>query len=81
MHELEVEEAQEVNGGKVEPVSIDSVHLNKIQSLITVNMETQTGRNTVEISYKIDTGSEGNIMPLVMFKKLFKILQRSNCEN
>ena len=27
---------------------------------------------TVEILYKINTGSKGNIMPLYIFKKLFK---------
>ena len=32
----------------------------------------QAGRNTIEIPYKIDTGSEGNIMPLFIFKKLLK---------
>ena len=32
----------------------------------------QAGRNTIKIPYKIDTGSEGNIMLLFMFKKLFK---------
>ena len=32
----------------------------------------QVGGTTVEISYKIDMGSEGNIMPLYIFKKLFK---------
>ena len=69
VHELEVEEVQEVNEGKVETVSIDSVHLNKNQSLITAKLETQAGGNTVEIPYKIDTGSEGNIMSIFMFKK------------
>ena len=63
---------QEVNKGEVETVSIDSVHLNKNQSLITTKLEMQAGRNTVEIPYKIDTGSEGNIMLLFMFRKLFK---------
>ena len=81
MHELEVEEVQEVNEGEVETVSIDSVHLNKNQSLITMKLETQVGGNTVEIPYKIDTGNEGNIMPLFMFKNCLKRLQRSNCEN
>ena len=32
----------------------------------------QVGKTTVEIPYKIDMGSEGNIMQLYMFKKLFK---------
>ena len=63
---------QEVNEGEVETISIDSVHLNKNQSLITAKLETQAHRNTIEIPYKIDTGSDGNIMPLLMFKKLFR---------
>ena len=81
MHELEVEEVQEVNEGEVETVSIDSVHLNKNQSLITAKLEMQAGGNTIEIPYKIDTGSEGNIMPLFMFKKLFKNTIKSSCKN
>ena len=32
----------------------------------------RVGKTTVEIPYKIDMGSEGNIMPLYIFKKLFK---------
>ena len=32
----------------------------------------QVGKTTVEISYKINTGSEGNIMPLYILKRLFK---------
>ena len=71
VHELEVKKVQEINKGEIKTVSIDSVHLNKNQSLITAKLEMQAGRNTIEIPYKIDTGSEGNIMPLFMFKKLF----------
>ena len=41
MNELEVEEVQEVNEGKIETVSIDSVHLNKNWSLLTVKLEMQ----------------------------------------
>ena len=32
----------------------------------------QAGGNTIEIPNEIDTGGEGNIMPLFIFKKLFK---------
>ena len=32
----------------------------------------QVGKTTAEILYKIDMGSKGNIMPLYIFKKLFK---------
>ena len=65
--------AQELQEEEIETVSINSVYLNKNQSLITARLEMQVGKTTVEIPYKIDTGSEGNIMPLYIFKKLFKI--------
>ena len=35
-------------------------------------LEMQADENTIIIPYKIDMGSKGNIMPLFMFKKLFK---------
>ena len=72
VHELEVKGAQETQEGKIETVSIDSVHLNRNWSLITVHLETQVGENITEILYKIDTGTEGNIMPLYILKNLFK---------
>ena len=72
VHGLEVKGVQETQEGKIETVSIDLVHLNRNWSLITAHLETQAGKNITEIPYKIDTGSEGNIMPLYIFKKLFK---------
>ena len=67
---MEIQEYQEDSEGETKTVSIDSVHLNKTQSLLMVKLETQAGRNTIIIPYKIDTGSKGN-MPLFMFKILF----------
>ena len=32
----------------------------------------QVGKTTIEVPYKIDTSSGGNLMPLYIFKKLFK---------
>ena len=32
----------------------------------------QVGETALEIPYKIDTGSEGNLMPLYIFQKIFK---------
>ena len=40
--------------------------------LITAHLEMQFGKTTIEVPYKIDTGSEGNLMQLYIFKKLFK---------
>ena len=69
---MEVQESQEDSESEIETVSIDSVHLNKTQSLLMVKLEMQVGRNIIIIPHKIDMCSEGNIMPLFMFKKLFK---------
>ena len=78
MNELEIEELQEGSEGEIETVSINSVHLNKNQSLLMAKLEMQSGGNTIVIPYKIDTGSKGNIMPLFIFKNCFKMLQKSN---
>ena len=72
VNEMEVQELQEGSKGAIETVSIDSVHLNKTQSLLTAKLEMQAGGNTIKIPCKIAMGSKGNIMPLFMFKMLFK---------
>ena len=59
-------------------MSINSVHLNKNQSLLTAKLEMQSGSNTIVIPYKIDTGSKGNIMPLFIIKK--KCYRRNKCK-
>ena len=40
-------------------------------------LEMQSGGNTIVIPYKIVMGSEGNIMPLFIFKKLLRMSQKS----
>ena len=72
VHEVEIEMAQEPQEEGIETVSINSIYLNKNQSLITAHLEMQVGKTTIEVPYKIDTGSEGNLMPLYIFKKLLK---------
>ena len=69
---MEVEASQDYSEGKIETVSIDSVHLNKNWSLLMVELEMHAGTNKIIIPYKIDTRSEGNIMPCHIFKRLFK---------
>ena len=64
--------------GEIETVSIDLVHLNKNWSLLMAELEMHAGLNKIVIQYKIDTGSEGNIMPWHRIKKLFKTLQKMN---
>ena len=81
VHELKVKGVQETQEGKIETVSIDSVHLNRNWSLITTHLEMQAGKNIIEIPYKIDTCSEGNIMLLYIFKKLFKNTTEDQLKN
>ena len=73
---MEIKDSKEWSKGDLETVSIGSVHLNKNWSLLMVELEMQADNNSIVIPYKIDTGSEGNIMPLLIFKKLFKNIYR-----
>ena len=75
---IELEMLQEYNKGKIEMVGIDSVHMNKNHSLLTVELETCAGNNKIIVLYKIDTGHKGNIMLWHIFKRLFKMLQKLN---
>ena len=72
VHEVEIEVMPEPHEEDIETVSINFIYLNRNQSLITAHLEMQVGKTTTDIPYKIHTGSEGNIMPLYIFKKLFK---------
>ena len=57
-------------------VIINSLYLNRNCSIITAHLIMQVGKTTIEIPYKIDTGSEGNLMPLYIFKKLFRNMSK-----
>ena len=70
VHEVGMEVPQEEC--EAEEVIINSVYLNNKQSLITAQLEIQVNNNALKVPYKIDTGSEGNLMPLYIFKKLFR---------
>ena len=52
-------------------VCINSIHFSKNQSVLTMNLKTSAGPNNIIVPYKVDTGSNGNIMPLHIYKKLF----------
>ena len=64
-----VQDSDEENN--IASVSINSIHFNKNCSIITVNLKTSAGPNNMMVPYMVDTGSNGNIMPLHIYKKLF----------
>ena len=68
VHEVEMDVSQKE--GEIEEVSINLVCLKNKWSIITTQLEMQVSENTIEVPYKIDTGSEGNLMPLYIFKML-----------
>ena len=64
---MEIEVGQDSQGEDIEIVSINSLYLNRKWSLITANLEMQAGETALEILYKINTDSKGNLMPLYIF--------------
>ena len=72
VHEVEIEMAQKPQEEEIETVSINSIYLKRNQLLITAHLKMQVGKTTIEVPCKINTGSEGNLMPLYIFKKLSK---------
>ena len=55
----------------IDMVNINSITFNSKWSAITANLKMTSNQVSVIISYNIDTGSDGNIMPLHLCKKLF----------
>ena len=78
VHEVEVETMPDLQEEEIETVSKNSIYLNRNPLLITAHLKMQVSKTTIEVPYKIDTGSEGNLMPLYIFKKLFKNMPESS---
>ena len=67
VHEVEIDMEPESQGEDREVVSINLLYINRKRSLIMAKLEMQVGKTVLEIAYKIDMGSEGNLMPLYKF--------------
>ena len=63
VNETEQEMSQEYSKSEIETMSINSVHMNKNWSMPTAKLEMHTGDNKLTVPYKIDKGSDGNILP------------------
>ena len=51
-------------------VNIDSIIFNSKWSVLTANVKTASNQVAITVPYKVDTGSDGNIMPLQLHKRL-----------
>ena len=70
---VEQETVQDDAGENIKLVSINSIQFNKNHSVTTVSLKMSAGQSNITVPYKIDTGRDGNIMPLHAYKKLFPI--------
>ena len=68
---MEQEVSQEYKEDEIETVNINSVYMNRNQLMLTAKLDKHAGNNKIAIPYKIDTQSDGNIIPWYIFKKLF----------
>ena len=72
MNEVEQESAKDcAEESSIDSVNINSIHLNKTCLVMTKKSKTSAGINNVIVPYKVGKGSNGNIMPLHIYKKLF----------
>ena len=72
MNEVEQEAAKDsVEENSIDLVNINSVHFNKKYSVIRVHLKTSAGPYSVMVPYKVDTGSNSNIIPLHVYKNCF----------
>ena len=69
---MEQETAQDSREeSSIDLVNINSIHFNKNYSVIIAHLKTSTDKNSVIVPYEVDTSSDGNIMPLHTYQKLF----------
>ena len=72
MNEVEQETAEDsAEENNIDSVNTNSIHFNRNCSVITAKLRTSADINNVIMSYKVYTGSDGNIKPLHIHKKLF----------
>ena len=72
IHDLKQEPDQyheEVN--HIDMVNIYSIYFNNKHSVITSNLKISSNQVSTTVPYKVDTGSDGNIMSLHIYKNLF----------
>ena len=69
-HNIE-QEPNQVEESHTDMVNINSIDFNSKYSVITANLKASPNKVVITVPYKVDTGSDGNIMPWHIYKKLF----------
>ena len=47
------------------------INLDSVRSVIFTELESSTSQRWIDVVYKVDTGADGNLRPLKIFKTLF----------
>ena len=66
-----VKEADQEQETDIKAGNTNSVKWNSNHSTIIANLKTSSNKVVITVPYKADTGSDGNIMPLYIYKKFF----------
>ena len=67
-HNLEQEPDQHQEEHHIDTLLINSFNFNSKHSVITENLKTSSNQVSIIVPYKVDTDSDGNIMPLHTYK-------------
>ena len=54
----------------IDMVNINSINFNSNHSVITANIKTSSNQAVTVIQCKVDTGSDGNMLPLHIYKNI-----------
>ena len=70
-HDLEQEPDQHHEEDHIDMVNIDSIIFNSKWTVITANLKTSSNQVSIIVPYKVATDSDGNRIPLHLYKRLF----------
>ena len=68
IHDLEQEPDQHHEEGHIDAVNINSIIFNIKWLVITANLKSLSNQVSIIVPYKVDPGSDGNIMLLHIYK-------------
>ena len=78
VHNIEEDPYQcSVEEDHIDMVNINSIIFNSKWLAITANPKILSSQVSIKIPYKVDKSSDGNIMPLHLYKKLFPMQKRT----
>ena len=77
VHNIEQEPDQEEEN-HIDTVNINSINFNSNHSVITANLKTSSNKVIITVLHKVDTCTDGNILPFHIYKSYFLGQQKSS---